>query len=312
MSEELKSVESEEIEEIVEQDSSDVAEDLVEVGLDEILEYAFDQGIEADKVDEWIAENFITEEDDEEEDDEEEVEEGKTSKASVKKEEDDEEEGDDEEEVAEQEEGEEEGDEEEEVPVDEKKMSSKAKAAAAKYRKSSAGKKAIAKSKKKRSRPGYKVDKSRAKKMAKSRKMGGISSSFEVPGTKNQMLKNIYDQVNGMLKADLASKYEQIMSSTSLEEVTEEEVKEETRVKAVAAEDISPVNVEDDVNALMANEEGLSDDFKQKASTIFEAAVHAKVVDELNARMEDQAKEQEAGSKEVQKDLTEKVYGYLT
>jgi hypothetical protein len=313
MSEELKSVESEEIEEIVEQDSSDVAEDLVEVGLDEILEYAFDQGIEADKVDEWIAENFITEEDDEEEDDEEEVEEGKTSKASVKKEEDDEEEGDDEEEVAEQEEGEEEeGDEEEEVPVDEKKMSSKAKAAAAKYRKSSAGKKAIAKSKKKRSRPGYKVDKARAKKMAKSRKMGGISSSFEVPGTKNQMLKNIYDQVNGMLKADLASKYEQIMSSTSLEEVTEEEVKEETRVKAVAAEDISPVNVEDDVNALMANEEGLSDDFKQKASTIFEAAVHAKVVDELNARMEDQAKEQEAGSQEFQKELTEKVDGYLT
>ena len=313
MSEELKSVESEEIEEIVEQDSSDVAEDLVEVGLDEILEYAFDQGIEADKVDEWIAENFITEEGDEEEDDEEEVEEGKTSKASGKKEEDDEEEGDDEEEVAEQEEGEEEeGDEEEEVPVDEKKMSSKAKAAAAKYRKSSAGKKAIAKSKKKRSRPGYKVDKSRAKKMAKSRKMGGISSSFEVPGTKNQMLKNIYDQVNGMLKADLASKYEQIMSSTSLEEVTEEEVKEETRVKAVAAEDISPVNVEDDVNALMANEEGLSDDFKQKASTIFEAAVHAKVVDELNARMEDQAKEQEAGSQEFQKELTEKVDGYLT
>ena len=307
MSEELKSVESEEIEEIVEQDSSDVAEDLVEVGLDEILEYAFDQGIEADKVDEWIAENFITEEGDEEEDDEEEVEEAKTSKASVKKEEDDDEEGDEEEEGEE-----EEGDEEEEVPVDEKKMSSKAKAAAAKYRKSSAGKKAIAKSKKKRSRPGYKVDKARAKKMAKSRKMGGISSSFEVPGTKNQMLKNIYDQVNGMLKADLASKYEQIMSSTSLEEVTEEEVKEETRVKAVAAEDISPVNVEDDVNALMANEEGLSDDFKQKASTIFEAAVHAKVVDELNARMEDQAKEQEAGSQEFQKELTEKVDGYLT
>ena len=311
MSEEILTKESEEGTE--QEDSSDIQEsETVDVSLDEILEYAYAEGIEADKVDEWIAENFIVEEDDEEED-EEEVEEAKSAKASVKKEEDDEEEGDDEEEVAEQEEGEEEeGDEEEEVPVDEKKMSSKAKAAAAKYRKSSAGKKAIAKSKKKRSRPGYKVDKARAKKMAKSRKMGGISSSFEVPGTKNQMLKNIYDQVNGMLKADLASKYEQIMSSTSLEEVTEEEVKEETRVKAVAAEDISPVNVEDDVNALMANEEGLSDDFKQKASTIFEAAVHAKVVDELNARMEDQAKEQEAGSQEFQKELTEKVDGYLT
>ena len=60
MSEELKSVESEE-EGIVEQDSS---EGLVDVSLDQILEYAYDEGIEADKVDAWIAENFICEEDD--------------------------------------------------------------------------------------------------------------------------------------------------------------------------------------------------------------------------------------------------------
>jgi len=46
--------------------------------------------------------------------------------------------------------------------------------------------------------------------------------------------------------------------------------------------------------------------------TIFEAAVHAKVIDEVNVRMEEQAKEQAAGSKEFQKELTEKVDGYLT
>jgi hypothetical protein len=300
MSEEILTKESEE-EGIVEQDSS---EELVAVDLDQILEYAYDEGIEADKVDAWIAENFITEEGDEEdeEEDEEEVEEAKTSKASVKKEQEDDEEG------------EEEGDEEEEEePVAEKKMSSKAKQAAAKYRKSSAGKKAIAKSKKKRSKPGYKVDKSRAKKMMKARAKGGISSSFEVPGTKNQMLKNIYDEVNKMLKSDLATKYEQIMASTSLEEIEEEEVQEEVRTKAaVKAEDISPINVQDDIEALTKGEEGLSDEFKEKATTIFEAAVHAKVVDEVNTRMEQQAKEQEVGSKEFQKELTEKVDGYLT
>ena len=292
MSEELKSVESEE-EVVVEQDSS---EELVAVGLDQILEYAYDEGIEEDKVDEWIAENFIVEEDDEEED-EEEVEE--SAKASVK------EEGDEEEAP------EEEGDEEEE-PVAEKKMSSKAKAAAAKYRKSSAGKKAIAKSAKKRSRPGYKVDKARAKKMAKSRAKGGISDSFEVPGTKNQMLKNIYDQVNGMLKADLATKYEQIMSSTSLEQIEEDQEVKEERTPAVSPEEIAPINVEDDMKALVEGEEGLSEEFKKKASTIFEAAVHAKVVDEVNARMETQAKETETQSVEFQKELTEKVDGYLT
>ncbi len=164
------------------------------------------------------------------------------------------------------------------------------------------------------------ADKKRRAKMAaiakkkrgnrKAKKRGALKAGF-VPSTKNQMLKNIYDEVNGMLKSDLASKYEQIMASTSLEEI-EENVVEPVRTPAISPEEIAPVNVEDDVNALMANEEGLSEEFKQKASTIFEAAVHAKVVDEVNARMEEQAKEQEAGSQEFQKELTEKVDGYLT
>ena len=132
-----------------------------------------------------------------------------------------------------------------------------------------------------------------------------------IPSTKNQMLKNIYDEVNKMLKSDLASKYEQIMASTSLKQV--KEVKKETRTKAaITKEDIGPINVQDDIEALTAGEDGLSEDFKSKATTIFEAAVHAKVVDEVNARMEQQAKEQEAGSQEFQKELTEKVDGYLT
>ena len=62
-------------EEEIGEDSSDVLEeskDLVEVDLDQILEYAYDQGIEADKVDDWIAENFITEEGDEEDEEEDE------------------------------------------------------------------------------------------------------------------------------------------------------------------------------------------------------------------------------------------------
>jgi len=304
MSEEILTKESEEGTE--QEDSSDIVEsETQDVSLDEILEYAYAEGIEADKVDEWIAENFIVEEDDEEED-EEEVEEAKSAKASVKKEEDDEEEGDEEEEpVAEEDE---EGDEEEEEPVAEKKMSSKAKAAAAKYRKSAAGKKAAAKYKKKSGKAGYKVDKSRAKAMKKA----ALRQSYEVPGTKNQMLKNIYDQVNGMLKGDLASKYEQIMASTSLEQV-EEEVAEPVRTQAaVTPEDIAPINVDDDIEALTKGEEGLTDEFKQKATTIFEAAVHAKVVDELNTKLKEIEGEKAKDSESFQKDLTEKVDGYLT
>jgi len=143
--------------------------------------------------------------------------------------------------------------------------------------------------------------------------------SASVPKTKNQMLKNIYDQVNGMLKGDLSTKYEEIMAATNLETVKEEEVKEEeevTRTKAaIKAEDIK-IDVKDDVEALVQGEEGLSEEFKQKASTIFEAAVQAKVIEQVNSKMaelETQLKsDQSSISEEFTKELTEKVDGYLT
>ena len=137
--------------------------------------------------------------------------------------------------------------------------------------------------------------------------------SFEIPKTKNQMLKNIYDQVNKMKKSDLSGKYEQILKAATQVVKEEEEVKEETtKIQAVSPQEIDPPNVQDDVEALVSGEEGLSEDFKKKASTIFEAAVHAKVVDEVNKRMEEQSKEVDASKDEFQKELTEKVDGYLT
>ena len=142
--------------------------------------------------------------------------------------------------------------------------------------------------------------------------------AVSIPKTKNQMLKNIYDTVNGMLKGDLTTKYEEIMSATNLEIVKEEEVKEEGEVRtkaAIKAEDIK-IDVKDDVEALVQGEEGLSEDFKQKASTIFEAAVQAKVVEQVNSKMEEletQLKsDQDSISSEFTKELTEKVDGYLT
>jgi len=141
------------------------------------------------------------------------------------------------------------------------------------------------------------------------------AEAVQIPKTKNQMLKNIYDQVNKMKKSDLSGKYESILKATQEVVKEEEEVKEETettKIQAVSPQEIAPPNVEDDVEALVAGEEGLSEEFKKKASTIFEAAVHAKVVDEVNKRMEEQSKEVDASKDEFQKELTEKVDGYLT
>ena len=141
------------------------------------------------------------------------------------------------------------------------------------------------------------------------------AEAVQIPKTKNQMLKNIYDQVNKMKKSDLSGKYESILKATQEVVKEEEEVKEEaetTKIQAISPQEIDPPNVQDDVEALVSGEEGLSEDFKKKASTIFEAAVHAKVVDEVNKRMEEQSKEVDASKDEFQKELTEKVDGYLT
>ena len=159
---------------------------------------------------------------------------------------------------------------------------------------------------KRRAKMAAKAKKKRKGKKVKKRKALKASA---VPQTKNQMLKNIYDEVNGMLKSDLATKYGRIMASTEDEEEEEEIPSESYRTRAaVRAEDISRINVEDDIEALTKDEKGLSENFKEKATTIFEAAVHAKVVDELNSKLE----EKEVENAEFQQELTEKVDGYLT
>ena len=61
------------------------------------------------------------------------------------------------------------------------------------------------------------------------------------------------------------------------ETIEEEEVStEEIVAEEETAEETAEYDIEEDVNALLGGEE-LSEDFKEKAKTIFEAAINAKV-----------------------------------
>ena len=89
------------------------------------------------------------------------------------------------------------------------------------------------------------------------------------------------------------------------EETTEEEVVAEEE-EALEAE----YNVEEDVEALLAGEE-LSEDFQEKARTIFETAIKAKVAEvqeELKAQYESTLEEEVSAIKE---ELTDRVDAYL-
>jgi hypothetical protein len=100
-------------------------------------------------------------------------------------------------------------------------------------------------------------------------------------------------------------------TTASAEEVVSEE--ESTEEAEVVAEEEAPeaeYNIEEDVEALLAGEE-LSEEFQDKARTIFETAIKAKVAEikeELSAKYDQTLEEQVLSIKE---ELTDRVDAYL-
>ena len=100
-------------------------------------------------------------------------------------------------------------------------------------------------------------------------------------------------------------------TTASAEEVVSEE--ETTEDEVVTEEEEAPeaeYNVEEDVEALLAGEE-LSEDFQEKARTIFETAIKAKVAtvqEELKAQYEATLEEEVSA---IKSELTERVDAYL-
>ena len=152
------------------------------------------------------------------------------------------------------------------------------------------------------------------------------SAKLKTPGG---TLKQVKDVVNkGAKPADAMKgvKEEEDLSDEEVvaeEETTEEEVvaeEETTEEEVVAEEEVAEVveyNMEEDVNALLQGEE-LSEEFQEKARTIFETAINAKVAS-IRVEMEEQlnaqiAEEQEKIAEEfaaVKEQLAERVDSYL-
>ena len=93
------------------------------------------------------------------------------------------------------------------------------------------------------------------------------------------------------------------------EDPTDDDSEEEESEEKVKKEDVD-VDMTDDIEALVADED-LSEEFKTKAKTIFEAAVASKVkekVSEVETQYEEKTSE---AIEEIKEDLTEKVDSYL-
>ena len=82
--------------------------------------------------------------------------------------------------------------------------------------------------------------------------------------------------------------------------------------KAMEKIEAKKVDMKEDIEALCAGDETLTEEFKTKVSTIFEAAVTSKVRDEVEALREDYANTVVEEVEALHSDLIEKIDQYLT
>ena len=127
-----------------------------------------------------------------------------------------------------------------------------------------------------------------------------------MPKTKAGLIAAMVHDLQGKDKKTLAAMYSSKMdyNSTDPEAFDGEPIAEKQEAEV-------QVDFKDDLKALVAEEATLSDEFKQKAETIFEAAINTKVNAEID-RLEEKYNEELAEEIESTKaDLVEKVDNYL-
>ena len=127
--------------------------------------------------------------------------------------------------------------------------------------------------------------------------------------TKAQHLENIAKMKKADIEEMLASHNSKLAEAGKAE--TEEELKKLEDQKAEIDERIKSISVKEDMEALMSSDDTLTEEFKIKAATIFEAAVKSKIRSEIE-RIDDQVRTEKDAEIETYKDeLTEKVDTYL-
>ena len=145
---------------------------------------------------------------------------------------------------------------------------------------------------------------------APTRKMAGGTAADNtkkdpMPKTKAGMIAAMVHNMQKMDKKKLTAMMHYNSTNPEAfegESIAEDEVKDQVQVE---------VDFKEDLKALVNEEATLSDDFKQKAETIFEAAINTKVNAEIDRLEEKYNEELSEEIESTKKDLVEKVDSYL-
>jgi len=153
-----------------------------------------------------------------------------------------------------------------------------------------------------------------------------VAEATDAPLTEARTVSAINAELSALDKADLDAILEAVKEKAKVETEDEDEedeegddeegeVEDEKKEGKKAKKESKKVQKEEtfkeDLDALVSAEDALSEGFKAKASTIFEAALHSKLAQKTTELEERYASDLEGEVNAIKEDLVDKVDGYL-
>ena len=156
----------------------------------------------------------------------------------------------------------------------------------------------------------YKPDDDSAKLKTPSGSLKGVKDVVNKGAKPAEAMKGMKEDEDLDTEETIEEDQEIVDEVVSEEEATEEEVVEEDEATYAEAPQLTEIDIEEDVNALLGGED-LSEEFKEKARTIFEAALKSKIAEVTEVLESQYAEKLEEGVAEARAELAERVDSYL-